>query len=157
MQPQILLPFFPKPVSTSLNLVVAHQFISQLTDEIKEAVFGNVGTTAVFRVGAEDAEFIEKQFDPVFTQSDLINLPIGSYYTRILIEGHPSPPFSMKVDWDMVNEDNAKKNQELAQRIREHSRNTYGVARAEVEKYINERSNFNPVVEVPASGKKIPF
>ena len=140
-----------------LNLVVAHQFISQLTDEIKEAVFGNVGTTAVFRVGAEDAEFIEKQFDPVFTQSDLINLPIGSYYTRILIEGHPSPPFSMKVDWDMVNEDNAKKNQELAQRIREHSRNTYGVARAEVEKYINERSNFNPVVEAPASGKKIPF
>jgi len=140
-----------------LNLVVGHQFISQLDDEIKEAVFGNVGTMAVFRVGAEDAEFIEKQFEPVFTQSDLINLPIGSYYTRLLMEGHPSPPFSMKVDWDMVTDANEKKNRELAQRIREHSRNTYGVARSEVEKYINERSNFNPVQEDTPPRERIPF
>jgi len=140
-----------------LNLVIAHQFVSQLTDEIKEAIFGNVGTMSVFRVGAEDAEFLEKQFEPIFTQSDLINLPIGNYYTRLLVKGHPSAPFSMKVDWDMVNEDNAKKSPDLARRIREYSRNTYGVARSEVEKYINERSNFNPVKEDPVPKRRIPF
>ncbi len=141
-----------------LNLVVAHQFISQLDEEIKEAVFGNVGTMAVFRIGAEDAEFVEKQLEPVFTQSDLINLPIGNYYTRLLVEGHPTPPFSMKVDWDAVNEGNARKDPERAQRIREKSRMKYGVPATEVEEYINQRLGLDGDGKVPEPPRgRIPF
>lgn len=140
-----------------LNLIVAHQFISQLTDEIKEAVFGNVGTMAVFRIGAEDAEFMEGQFEPIFTQSDLINLPVGNYYTRLLINGHPSSPFSMKVDWDMVNKQNEQKSAEIAQRIRERCRNTYGIDIQELESYINERMGLNEEEEAPKPKRRIPF
>src|SRR3989344_5722881 len=57
-----------------LNLVIAHQFIAQLEEKIRDAVFGNVGSMVVFRVGADDAEFLVKQFDPVFTKTDLINI-----------------------------------------------------------------------------------
>jgi hypothetical protein len=140
-----------------LNLVVAHQFVSQLTEEIKEAVFGNVGTMAVFRVGAEDAEFLESQFEPTFLQSDLINLPVGNYYTRLLVNGHPMKPFSMKVDWDMVNEANAAKDSDLAQEIRERSRLNYGVSRKEVEEYISKRSGLEVEEEKPQPRKRIPF
>ncbi|MBP7928174.1 type IV secretion system DNA-binding domain-containing protein, partial [Patescibacteria group bacterium] len=63
-----------------LNLVVAHQFVAQLTDEIKEAIFGNVGSMCTFRVGADDAEFLENYFGPTFTSKDISNLPIGNAY-----------------------------------------------------------------------------
>ncbi|MFA6981591.1 MAG: type IV secretory system conjugative DNA transfer family protein, partial [Patescibacteria group bacterium] len=123
-----------------LNLTVAHQFIAQLTDDIKEAVFGNVGTMACFRIGADDSEYLKEQFDPVFTQSDLINLPIGNCYTRLLVSGQPTPPFSLKVDWDRINA--TPKNPDVAQAIREHSRMTYGRDAQEVEEYINKRAGF---------------
>jgi hypothetical protein len=58
-----------------LNLIVANQFIGQLTDEIREAVFGNIGTIVAHRMGPEDAEFMVKQFAPVFDVSDLVNIP----------------------------------------------------------------------------------
>src|SRR5438132_4444986 len=58
-----------------LNLIVANQFIGQLSDEIRDAVFGNVGTIMTYRVGPEDAEFLVKQFAPVFDERDLVNLP----------------------------------------------------------------------------------
>ncbi|MBD3366035.1 DUF87 domain-containing protein [candidate division WWE3 bacterium] len=140
-----------------LNLVVAHQFVSQLTDEIKEAIFGNVGTMAVFRVGADDAEFLESQFEPTFTQSDLINLPVGNYYTKLLADGHPTSPFSMKVDWSMVNEANAQKDSKQAQEIRERSRMNYGVARTEIEEYIDKRSGLDAPKPEPKPKKRIPF
>ncbi len=140
-----------------LNLIVAHQFISQLTDEIREAVFGNVGTMAVFRVGSEDGEFLENQFQPKLTQSDLINLPVGNYYTKLLAEGHPTAPFSMKVDWEMVNIANDNKSSVVAERIREHSRMKYGVDRKEVEEYIDRRSGIEEKPSSPKSRKRIPF
>ncbi len=141
-----------------LNLVVAHQFISQLDEKIKEAVFGNVGTMAVFRIGADDAEHVEKQFEPTFTQSDLINLPIGNFYTRLLVGGHPTKPFSMKVDWDAVNEVNAKKSSDRAAEIKKRSREKYGVPVEEVEAFINEKSGLNEVKEEPIPPRRsIPF
>jgi DNA helicase HerA-like ATPase len=141
-----------------LNLVVAHQFVSQLEEKIKEAVFGNVGTMAVFRIGAEDAETIEKQFEPVFTQSDLINLPIGNFYTRLLVNGHPTKPFSMKVDWDAVNQVNARKSPEIAKEIRRRSRERYGVPVEEVEAYINNKSGLNEIKEEPVPPRRsLPF
>jgi type IV secretory pathway TraG/TraD family ATPase VirD4 len=78
-----------------LSLIVANQFIGQLTDEIKGAVFGNVGTMISFRVGPEDAEFMAKQFEPVFTQQDLINIENYNAAIRLIINGIPSRPFNV--------------------------------------------------------------
>lgn len=78
-----------------LSLIVANQFIGQLTDEIKGAVFGNVGTMISFRVGPEDAEFMAKQFAPVFTQQDLINIENYNAAIRLIINGIPSRPFNI--------------------------------------------------------------
>jgi hypothetical protein len=120
-----------------LDLIVAHQFISQLPDKIKEAVFGNVGTSCVFRVGADDAKYLETQFEPVFKQQDLMNNPTGSYYLRLLVNNQPSVPFSVNVDWEMIT--NAKKDRDVAKQIRENSRMKYGRPAKEVEEFINNR------------------
>jgi CxxC-x17-CxxC domain-containing protein len=81
-----------------LNIVIAHQYIGQLVTEIstkvRDAVFGNVGTMVVFRVGATDAEFLENEFDPEFTINDLINLPNHHIYVRLMVDGLTSRPFS---------------------------------------------------------------
>ncbi len=78
-----------------LSLTIAHQFIAQLDDKIKNAVFGNVGSMSVFRVSAEDAEYLEKQLTPVFTRQDLINLEMHNSYVKMLSNGKPIKPFSM--------------------------------------------------------------
>ncbi len=77
-----------------LNLIMAHQYIEQLGDVVKAAVFGNVGTLIVFRIGAEDAEFLEKEFTPTFLQTDLVNLPKYNIYLKLMIDGITSEPFS---------------------------------------------------------------
>ncbi len=120
-----------------LDLIVAHQFIAQLPDKIKEAVFGNVGTSCVFRVGADDAKYLETQFEPVFKQQDLMNNPTGSYYLRLLVNNQPSVPFSVNVDWEMIT--NTKKDRDIAKQIRENSRMKYGRPAKEVEEFITKR------------------
>jgi len=77
-----------------LNLVVVHQYIEQLSDKVKAAIFGNVGTLIVFRVGAEDAEFLTKEFVPQFTETDLVNLAKYNIYIKLMIDGVASSPFS---------------------------------------------------------------
>ncbi len=81
-----------------LNLIVAHQYIAQLeqgtSTAIRDAVFGNVGTLIVMRVGAEDAEFLEREFMPVFEAQDLVNLTKFNIYLRLMIDGAASQPFS---------------------------------------------------------------
>ncbi|MBI2474461.1 MAG: DUF87 domain-containing protein [Candidatus Taylorbacteria bacterium] len=79
-----------------LGLNIAHQFIGQLSDKIKASVFGNVGTIVSFRVGPEDAEFLEKQFAPVFLARDIINLNNRNAYVRLLANGRPVRPFNME-------------------------------------------------------------
>ncbi len=79
-----------------LSLNVAHQFIAQLDEKIKNAVFGNVGSMAVFRVGAEDAEFLEKQFEPVFKANDIMNLDNHNAYIKMLMAGKPSKAFNIQ-------------------------------------------------------------
>ncbi len=76
-----------------LNLILAHQYISQMPDVVKNAVFGNAGSFAVFRVGAEDAEFLEKEFLPEFNASDLCNLPRYHIYAKLMIDGVTQRPF----------------------------------------------------------------
>ncbi|PIR04738.1 MAG: hypothetical protein COV57_02795 [Candidatus Liptonbacteria bacterium CG11_big_fil_rev_8_21_14_0_20_35_14] len=77
-----------------LSLTLAHQYIDQLEDEVRSAVFGNVGTLISFRVGATDAEFLEKEFSPEFTMADLVNLPKYHVYIRLMVDGVASNPFS---------------------------------------------------------------
>ncbi len=77
-----------------LNLIIAHQYIEQLGDVVKAAVFGNIGTMVVFRIGADDAEFLEKEFAPIFTETDLVNLPNYHVYLKLMIDGVTSDPFS---------------------------------------------------------------
>ncbi len=79
-----------------LALQVAHQFIAQLEDNIKDAVFGNVGSLSVFRVGAEDAEYLEKQLGPVFTAKDIVNLDNYNAYLKLLVNGRPVKPFNIE-------------------------------------------------------------
>ncbi|OGZ76241.1 MAG: hypothetical protein A3I87_02180 [Candidatus Staskawiczbacteria bacterium RIFCSPLOWO2_02_FULL_39_8] len=77
-----------------LSLVMGHQYISQMDEIVRDAVFGNVGTLAVFRVGAEDAEFLEKEFSPDFTAEDLVNSAKYNIYLKLMIDGVASNPFS---------------------------------------------------------------
>jgi len=70
-----------------LNITLGHQYITQMEEEIRDAVFGNVGTLAVFRVGAEDAEYLEREFTPQFTAEDLVNLPKYNVYLKLMIDG----------------------------------------------------------------------
>ena len=79
-----------------LNLTIAHQYIEQMTEEVKAAVFGNVGSMITFRVGAFDSEVLEKEFAPVFTMEDIVNLDKFQIYLRLMIEGVGSQPFSAR-------------------------------------------------------------
>ena len=77
-----------------LNLVLAHQYIAQLHDKVRDAIFGNVGTMISFRVGVDDAAYLAKEFRPAFDESDLINLPNHNIYLKLMIDGVTSQPFS---------------------------------------------------------------
>lgn len=79
-----------------LGLTVAHQFIAQLEPSIRDAVFGNVGSMVTFRVGPDDGEFLAHQFEPVFSANDLMNIPNRNAYVRVLANGSPTSPFSIK-------------------------------------------------------------
>ncbi|MEK7593655.1 MAG: TraM recognition domain-containing protein, partial [Patescibacteria group bacterium] len=118
-----------------MSLTVAHQYIAQLEEKIKNAVFGNVGSMAVFRVGQEDAEYIEKQFAPVFTASDITNLENRKAYAKLLINNEPQKPFNIHTLTP------PKADPEKARRVREFSHSTYGKPREEVEKAILEKFN----------------
>jgi len=79
-----------------LGLTIAHQYIEQMPDEVRSAVFGNVGTMIAFRVGATDGEVLEKEFIPTFTQEDLVNLGKYQMYLKLMIDGVSSRPFSAR-------------------------------------------------------------
>jgi hypothetical protein len=123
-----------------LNIIVANQFIGQLTPEIRDAVFGNVGTIISHRVGPEDAEFMTKQFAPIFDARDLVNIPNLNSVAKVLVGGLPSQPFSM-VDLPFV----TGVNKELAEAMKELSSAKYGRPRAQVEADIAARLSNKPV------------
>ena len=77
-----------------LNLIIAHQYIGQLEEEVRDAIFGNVGTIITFRVGAADAEFLEKEFEPIFMMNDLVNLAKYDIYLKLMIDGVTGDAFS---------------------------------------------------------------
>ncbi|HQG58337.1 MAG TPA: type IV secretion system DNA-binding domain-containing protein [bacterium] len=138
-----------------LNLTITHQFIDQLPEDIKNAIFGNVGTICAFRVGIDDAEYLETQFEPTFTKQDLINLPVGNAYMRLLVRGQPTPPFSLFVDWNDLT--SVKKDPQLAQEIRETSKQKYGTPVKEVEEFINKRFEEETPPEPTSARGDFPF
>jgi hypothetical protein len=128
-----------------LNLIVANQFIGQLSPEIRDAIFGNVGTMVAHRMGPEDAEFMVKQLAPVFEASDLVSMPNLHSSVRMLIGGLPSQPFSMTdLPWvDGVNT-------ELAMAIKQLSAAKFGHSRNEVEADLQQRLTGKAQAEVSA-------
>lgn len=118
-----------------LSLNIVHQFIKQLKDNIKDAVFGNVGSILSFRAGSEDAEFLQKQFEPVFSASDIVNLDNFNLYAKIMVKNQVSRPFSM------LTVSASKPDLSLVEKIREYSSLKYGRPKEEVEKEIIERAS----------------
>jgi hypothetical protein len=111
-----------------LNLVLAHQYLEQLDEKLRAAVFGNVGTIISFRVGVEDARLLAREFYPTFSETDLANLPNHSIYLKLLIDGKPSHAFSA------VTLAPREKHPSCRNEIIDLSRQSYGRARTEVEK-----------------------
>ena len=116
-----------------LSLNIAHQYIAQLEEKIKDAVFGNVGSMAVFRVGPDDAEYLAKQFDPVFTPQDIIKLDNRNAYLKMLANGAPIKPFNIATFAPPVGTPG------IAGKIKELSYLKFGRDRAEVEEEIMAR------------------
>lgn len=114
-----------------LNLTIAHQYIEQMEEEVRDAVFGNVGTMITFRVGAFDAEVLEKEFAPVFTAEDLVNLGFTQIYLKLMIDGVSSKPFSAKAMAPIQ-----KGEKSFKQEVVENSRKQYTKIRSVVEKEI---------------------
>jgi CxxC-x17-CxxC domain-containing protein len=125
-----------------LNLTVAHQYTAQLVSDkssaVRDAVFGNVGTMIVFRCGAEDADFLEKEFDPEFTPQDVVSLPNYKIYLKLMIDGITSRPFSAKTIPEI-----AKSNPEIEKQVIESSRKLYCKSKEVVEREINNWSGMS--------------
>lgn len=115
-----------------LNLILAHQYIEQLSEKVKPAVFGNVGTMVVFRVGAADAEELVKEFTPTFTEEDIVNLPKYEMYLKLMIDGIASSPFSARGLPPLSFDEKTGNDQKVIQ----YSREKYASERAIVEEKI---------------------
>jgi hypothetical protein len=115
-----------------LRLTVANQYISQMPEEVKDAVFGNVGSMISFRVGADDADYLAKYFGPVFEPIDLVNLDKQNIYVSMSIDGKTSTPFSAK-SLHMPSPTN-----DYTDRIIEQSRQNFSMKRSDVEELIND-------------------
>ena len=126
-----------------LNLTVAHQYTAQLISDkssaVRDAIFGNVGTMIIFRVGADDAEFLESEFEPEFTPQDIVNLPNYKIYLKLMIDGVTSRPFSAKTLPQMVKSGN----KEIEEEVIKSSRALYCRPREVVEKEINDWSGMS--------------
>lgn len=116
-----------------LSLNITHQYIEQMAEEVRAAVFGNVGTMIAFRVGSFDAEILEKEFAPVFTMEDIVNLDKYQIYLKLMIDQVASPPFSATTLPPLPKPEISFRGQALAM-----SRKTYAAPKAEVEKAIEE-------------------
>jgi len=114
-----------------LNLVVAHQYVDQLMPEVRDAIFGNIGTILNYVVGPKDASYLEKEYKPQLAAEDLINLPKYHFVNKITVDGSQTAPFtgrSLPPSWVEQN---------LKQQIINHSRQKYGAPKATIEDKIN--------------------
>jgi len=117
-----------------LNLILAHQFMPQLTEQIRNAVIGNVGSIATFRVGADDAEFLEKQFEPEFSKFDLLNIDNFNFILKMMLNNKVSRPFRA------IAIKPKEGNHQLGQSIKQFAKLKYGRAKEEVSREIQDRA-----------------
>ena len=117
-----------------LNLIVANQFMTQLTEKIREALLGNVGTIICGRIGVTDADLMVKAFTPTFTAEDLTKTPNFSAVAKVMMFDMPSAPFTIKLPGPM-----GEPNEELMESLKVYSATKFGKTRAEVEKEIQDR------------------
>ncbi len=122
-----------------LNLTVANQFIGQMEEEVKNAIFGNVGTLVAFRVGVTDANYLQHEFQPTFTEADLINVDVYNAYVKTIVHNEPVTPFSMDLTRDMTKEAGLA-NPRVAELIRELSRLKFGKDVKSLEAEIAQRA-----------------
>ncbi len=128
-----------------LNLILAHQYIEQLSEKVKPAVFGNVGTMIVFRVGAADAEELVKEFTPTFTEEDIVNLPKYEMYLKLMIDGIASSPFSAKGLPPLTEAEKTGN----TDKVINYSREKYAGVRSEIEEKIARWHEVTGVDEAP--------
>lgn len=122
-----------------LNLCVANQFIGQVEEEVKNAVFGNVGTKISFRVGVTDANYLAHEFTPVFNEDDLLNVERFHAYVKTIVSNEPMTPFSIDTTKD-IKKLKAAQDERISQIIKEMSRLKYGRDARLVEAEISRRS-----------------
>lgn len=130
-----------------LSLIVANQFIGQLKEEIKDAVFGNVGTVVSFRIGTDDAEYMAKQLSPVFDADDLQRMPNWNCAVKLLIRGFPTQPFSMATLPPF-----GEPNKQLIEALKQLSAAKYARPRSIVGSEISERLFTKTAPQEPTSG-----
>lgn len=133
-----------------LNLIMANQYIGQLPEDIRDAAFGNIGTIIAFTLGVDDAEYLAKKFDPVFSAKDLVNIARYNAYTTLLIDGTESRPFNIQTTLD-----DSPRSDQMKQIVTDLSRQKYAHPKAEVEKDIFERSKVSDEAIAPSIGQKI--
>ena len=130
-----------------LNLTIAHQYVEQMSEEVRAAVFGNVGTMISFRVGAFDSEILEKEFAPTFTAEDLVNLGFIQMYLKLMIDGVSSAPFSATSLPPIE-----AGHESFKEKVTTFSREHYGKPRTLVEEKIKQWHE--PINSAPASKSK---
>lgn len=131
-----------------LNLTLAHQFLGQLSNKIRTTVFGNVGSIVSFRVGGEDARILSEEFNPRFSERDIINLGVRDFYIKMSIEGELCEAFSARsLDMVLPRENNAQK-------VVEHSRSHYARPVSDVESILQqwEEGKFDPKTDPNKKG-----
>jgi hypothetical protein len=132
----------------NLGLTIAHQYIAQMSEEVKDAVIGNVGTLITFRIGGPDAESLVKEYAPVFDANDLINLPKAHIYIKLLVDGIAAPAFSAQTLPPKEISGNFRS--EVVAFSREH----YARTREEVENMIDETGGYKQKREAQEAAKK---
>ncbi len=146
-----------------LNLIMAHQYIAQLTEspggisigqkdsKIRDAVFGNVGTMMSFKVGAEDGEYLEKEYAPDLSQQDIIGIANYKAYIRLNIQNTTSRPFSMETLYDP-----SLKNEKVAEVVKKYSRMKYGRKKEFVDAEIEARMGMNVISSIKKNAQADP-
>ena len=134
-----------------LALILAHQYIAQMEEVVRDAVFGNIGTLVCFRVGAADAEFLEKEFRPEFTAQDIVNLAKYHIYLKLMIDGLAGRPFSAKTLPPFPRPEVSNK-----EKIIKVSRERYGTPREKIEEAIKKWAGFLEMKPMASQQKKPP-
>jgi hypothetical protein len=132
-----------------LNLTMAHQYIEQMSEEVRDAVFGNVGTMITFSVGAYDAEVLEKEYMPQFTAQDLVNLGFAQIYLKLMIDGVGSQPFSAETLPPIAQPEVSSRDAVI-----EYSRKMYANSRAGIEASVKEEYTSQRQVEMGEKTEK---